>query len=198
MIGELCMCKKSKNIEEVSCIENKIIEYLKKGTSLKVKSLIEDVCNIKQSGDICITIDYNSMKITLSSCNPNSNIIGSDAVSAMVYVLYVLEELSNKGCIIIYQINKGKPICVGNENIKGISYEITNDMILKYLNKEIYVTPELKKYIDRGQMSIADYNNSKILENAQTTLHHSKINMWIAIVSCIITLVFNIYNAVCS
>lgn len=185
------MCKKSKNREDALSIKTKLMEYLTNGNSLKVKSLIEDVCDIKQDGDILVNVDSNN-NIKLTSSSADANIIGSDAISAMVYVLYVLEELSNKGCIIIYQINKDKPICVGNENIKGIPYEITNDMILKYLNKEIYVTPELKKYIDRGQLSMADYNSSKILENAKSTLRHSKINMWIAIISVIISFLLNI------
>lgn len=185
------MCKKSKNREDALSIKTKLMEYLTNGNSLKVKSLIEDVCDIKQDGDILVNVDPNN-NIKLTSSSADANIIGSDAISAMVYVLYVLEELSNKGCIIIYQINKDKPICVGNENIKGNPYEITNDMILKYLNKEIYVTPELKKYIDRGQLSMADYNSSKILENAKSTLRHSKINMWIAIISVIISFLLNI------
>ncbi len=192
MIGELCMCKKSKNREDALSIKTKVMEYLTSSeNSLKVKSLIEYVCDIKQDGDILVNVDSNN-NIKLTSSSADANIIGSDAISAMVYVLYVLEELSNKGYIIIYQINKGKPIGVGNENVKGIPYEITNDMILKYLNKEIYVTPELKKYIDRGQLSMADYNSSKILENAKSTLRHSKINMWIAIISVIISFLLNI------
>lgn len=186
------MCKKSKNREDALSIKTKVMEYLTSSeNSLKVKSLIEYVCDIKQDGDILVNVDSNN-NIKLTSSSADANIIGSDAISAMVYVLYVLEELSNKGYIIIYQINKGKPIGVGNENVKGIPYEITNDMILKYLNKEIYVTPELKKYIDRGQLSMADYNSSKILENAKSTLRHSKINMWIAIISVIISFLLNI------
>lgn len=166
-----------------------IVDFLlQKFNGNSIKQFIEEVCHITTEGDMCITKKDNT--IQLISNNPKANIIDGDAISAIVLALNILEELSNNGCVIVYQLNKNDQVSIGNESITdGKCFEITNDIILKYIDKELLVTDELQKYKERGYLSLNEYNNAKSLEVARCTLNVSKINMWVAIVVAIAGLI---------
>ena len=166
-----------------------IVDFLlQKFNGSSVKHFIEEVCHITNQGEMCITKKGNT--IQLISNNLHANIIGGDAISAIVLALNILEELSHNGCVIVYQINKNDQVSIGNESITdGKCFEITNDIILKYIDKELLVTDELQKYKERGYLSLNEYNNAKSLEVARCTLNVSKINMWVAIVVAIAGLI---------
>lgn len=168
-----------------------IVDFLlQKFNGNSIKQFIEEVCHITTEGDMCITKKDNT--IQLISNNPKANIIGGDAISAIVLALNILEELSNNGCIIIYQMNKNEQVTIGNENMtNGNSFKITNDIILKYIDKELLVTDELQKFKERGCLSLNDYNNAKSLKVAQRTLKVSRINIWVAIGVAIVGLITN-------
>ncbi len=86
-------------------------------------------------------------------------------------------------------MNKNDQIVIGNSNIKESNrFTITNDIILKYIDKELLVTDELQNFKERGYLSLNDYNNAESLRAAQHTLkvsqhtlNVSKINLWVAI-----------------
>lgn len=168
-----------------------IVDYIEQNPNCSsVKHFIEEVCSITKEGDLLITKTNDT--IELISDNPYANIIGGDAISAIVLALNILEELSNNGCIIIYQMNKNEQVTIGNENItNGNSFKITNDIILKYIDKELLVTDELQKFKERGCLSLNDYNNAKSLKVAQRTLKVSRINIWVAIGVAIVGLITN-------
>lgn len=166
-----------------------IVDFLlQKFNGSSVKHFIEEVCHITNQGDMCITKKGNT--IQLISNNPHASLIGGDAISAIVLALNILEELSNNGCVIVYQMNKNDQVSIGNESITdGKCFEITNDIILKYIDKELLVTDELQKFKERGCLSLNDYNDAESLKMAQRTLKASKINIWIAIVVAMVDLI---------
>lgn len=166
----------------------KIVKYFEKPNCNSVKHFIEEECSITKEGDIVITKTNNT--IELISNKPDASFIGGDTISAIVLALNILEELSNNGCVIIYQMNENEQVTIGNATItNGNRFKITNDIILKYIDKELLVTDELQKFKERGYLSLNDYNNAESLKVAQRTLKVSRINLWVAIGVAIVGLI---------
>ena len=127
-----------------------------------MKHFIEEVCSITKEGNLLITKTNDTVE--LISNNPNTNYVGGDVINAIVLALNILEELSNNGCVIIFQMNENEQVTKGNSNItNGNRFKITNDIILKYIDKELLVTDELQRFKERECLSVNDYNNAKSL-----------------------------------
>lgn len=171
-------------------MKKKIVDYLLKSSSASsVRQLIEEVCQIND--DETFIFDLEGKSIEYISTNQDASIIGGEAASAIVYTLNVLEDLQKNGCIIIYQLNKKEQIILGNgKNKSGNLYRITNDFILKYVDKEIYIIEdELQNYKDRGYLGFNDYQNQQSLKFVKKTLKVSIINMWVAIAATIVSII---------
>lgn len=170
--------------------KHNIVEFIEHSPVCSVKHFIEGMCSITKDGDLAIIKKGDT--IELISQDSNVEFIGSDAITAIVLALNILEELSNNGCVIIYQINKNERVSIGNETITGPRFSITNDIILKYIDKELMVTDELQKYKERGYLSLNDYNNAESLKVSQKTLKVSRYNMLIAIIISVASIILDI------
>ena len=168
-----------------------IVEFIEKNPKCNsVKHFIEGACSITKDGDLAIIKKGNT--IELISQDSNAEFIGSNAISDIVFALNILEELSNNGCVIIYQMNKNDRVSIGNETISGSCFSITNDIILKYIDKELLATDELQKYKERGCLSLNDYNNIESLRVANETLKVSQCNMRVAIATFLVSVILDV------
>lgn len=148
-------------------IRKKTIDFLKSNQGCySVKTIIKEIFNINEQADFRLTFDVKEGTIIMISNNPNANVIVGDAIGEITLMLSYIKELSDNGCAMIYQINKNDKIIIGNSKIKDESnnhYCITNDLILKYIDKEIMViSDKLQDYIDRDCKSFNDYTKNNV------------------------------------